>query len=494
MESPRGRDVIYFRVGNAESRSRGQPLVTPLGSGDWQDEWKRIRPGLDQLDLTEGAIFPAPFRRAFQTDHHSLHGGPRSGPVGCWIVTGMAVVVCPWRCYPLLDDVPAYKHFHSPAPRGAKPRNVSPLSIGHVALVLATAVCTAHANTQDLSQVPFADEAAKDVTADGFAFVELRTERASYFVGEPIHVAFRFGFDEELFKNNLIPLFRPSMDVPVQLEVPWLDQLPNATLQSESESAQKEGKSFVLNSGLTRARAVDDSRVDGRRLRSFEIERTWLATNPGELSLPQVRLRFAYATRFGERALQDNSAQDRVEAIVRSAARNLTILPLPESGRPAGFFGAVGRLTLRSEVSAREIDLNSSVKLTLSIEGDGNLESFEAPRFDPVEGWRMQGSVEHRSRRLRTIEYDLAPTSERSMRLPQVAFSYFDTTPPAGYRTLESEAIAITVRAPEKQAHKPSVTETKSAPSAKPRIWPYPAVIVVIIAVAVGRRRRRARK
>ncbi len=371
---------------------------------------------------------------------------------------------------------------------------MSSLFTWHAALVLIAAVCTAQANTQDLAQAPFADEAAKDVTADGFAFVELRTERASYFVGEPIHIALRFGFDEELFKSNLIPLFRPSMDVPVQLEVPWLDRLPNATLQSESESAQKEGKSFVLNSRLTHARTVDDTRVDGRRLRSFEIERTWFATNSGELVLPETRLRFAYATRFGERALQDNSAQDRVEAIVRSAARSLTILPLPESGRPAGFFGAVGRLTLRSEVSAREVDLNSSVKLTLSIEGDGNLESFEAPRFDPVEGWRVQGSVEHRSRTLRTIEYDLAPTSEHSMRLPQVAFSYFDTTPPACYRTLESEAIAITVRAPERQPDEPKVEKTNSAPSARPRIWPYPAVIAVIIAVAIGRRRRRARK
>ncbi len=371
---------------------------------------------------------------------------------------------------------------------------MSPIFTWHTGLVLLAAVGTAHATPQDLGQEPFADEAAKDVTADGLASVELLTERANYFVGEPIHVSLRFAFDEELFKSNLIALFRPSMDVPVQLEVPWLDQLPNATLLEESEPAQKAGKTFVLNSTLTRARAVDDTRVDGRRLRSFEIERSWLATNPGELVFPQVRLRFAYATRFGERALQDNSAQDRVEAIVRSAARSVTIMPLPESGRPAGFFGAVGRLTLRSEVNAREIDLNSSVKLTLSIEGDGNLESFEAPRIDPVEGWRVHGSVEHRSRTLRTIEYDLAPTSERSTRLPQIAFSYFDTTPPACYRTLESEAIAITVRALERQADKPQATEKQPEPSARRRIWLYPAVIGVVIAVAIGWRRRGARK
>ena len=379
---------------------------------------------------------------------------------------------------------------------------MSSLSTWHAALLLIGAVGAApiaiqHLGQnlgQDLGPAAFADAAAKDVTADGFAFVELWTERASYFVGEPIRVALRFGFDEELFKSNLIPLFRPSMDVPVQLEVPWLSALPNATLQSEAEVASKDSKSFVLNSSLDRARAIEETRVDGRAWRSFEIERTWFATNFGELVLPEVRLRFAYATRFGERALQDNTAQDRTEAIVRSAARSLTILPLPDTGRPAGFFGAVGRLTLRSEVSAREIELNSSVKLTLSIEGDGNLESFEAPRIDPVEGWRVQGSVEHKSRTLRTIEYDLAPTSDRSKRLPQVSFSYFDTTPPGSYRTLESEAIAITVRASGENAGTPSAVKTKPAPDPLPRIWPYPAVMIALLAIVIVRKRRRARR
>jgi hypothetical protein len=301
---------------------------------------------------------------------------------------------------------------------------------------------------QDVPGLPLPAEGARDATDAGYAFAEARTERTTYFAGEPIHVALRFGFDEEFLRTNLVPLFRPPMDVPVQWEVPWIDRLPGAEARRRGERPL-EGKSFVLNEGLARAQELEEPRVDGRRFRVFELRRTYFATAAGELVLPGSRLRFAFATRFGERAFDENAAQDRVEAFVVAPARTLRILALPEESRPADFTGAVGRLALRTELAAAEVELGASVRLSLHVAGDGNLEFFAAPELVADDGWRMLGRIDHPGDGERTIEYDLAPRRPGATRVPQVAFSYFDTTPPASYRTLLSEALPITVRGAE---------------------------------------------
>jgi len=333
--------------------------------------------------------------------------------------------------------------------------------------------------------------AARDVTSSGLALLEVRTERASYFIGEPIHVVLRFGFEQEFLKSNLVALFRPPMDLPVQIVAPWIEELPGAARVATADDAAAGSQSFVLNESLSHARPVDGLAVGGKPMKSFELERTFIAERAGTLNLPQARLRFAFATRFGEALFQDSVAEDRAEAYVLSAARALTILPLPEVDRPAGFSAAVGQFALRTEVSAREIELGASLKLTLHIEGDGNLAHFAAPRLEFADGWRVFGAIDHASRRVRSIEYDLAPLRSGAVRVPQIEFAYFDPSPPAQYRSLLSDSIQVLVRAPagSTATAKPS-GESAAATNWIP--WLVGALLAALLTAAVILRRRRA--
>ena len=343
-----------------------------------------------------------------------------------------------------------------------------------------------------MAQVPLPGQLARDETAAGYASLELRTERSSYFVQEPISVQLRFGFDALNLQDKLVPIFRQPMDLPFQLQAPWLAQLPGALALGEAPLAATDSfKSFVLNDALARARSVEDSRVDGRHFRMFEIERKFLATSAGRLELPESRLRFAYAVLWNEGFATDRVAVDRVEAFVRGVSRTLSILPLPEEGRPENFCGAVGRLALRSELSANEVELGSSLKLALHITGEGNLETFELPRLERIEGWSVNGSTDHRTAEERTIEYDLAPQSALVTRLPQVSFAFFDTTPPASYRTLRTEPAAIMVResAMQARAARPAAT----APPERSRTWIAGLCIAIAVLIGLGVRARRSR-
>ncbi|HTF88386.1 MAG TPA: hypothetical protein VK843_08250 [Planctomycetota bacterium] len=352
-------------------------------------------------------------------------------------------------------------------------------------LLLATILC---GQTLAQAQFPLSSEGALDETELGYATLEIRCERSSYYVQEPIAIVVHFGFEKQIFEEKLVPLFRPPMDISVQVQAPWLANLSGATPlePTETEPAQADGsKTFVLNDALARARPVPDLRVDGREFRSYEFERTFLATAPGSLELPESQLRFAYGTRWNEGYVTDHVLVDRVEAFVRGAGRSLTILPLPETGRPEGFSGAVGRLSLRGETSARDVELGSSLKLVLQISGEGNLEFFDAPRLERIEGWRVNGSTDQKSRALRTIEYDISPESAQVTRLPQVAFSFFDTTPPASYRTLRTDAIPIAVRAAASQANGKQQTGEPTRENAP--AWPIGVAIgFAALAAAIG--------
>src|SRR5262249_33102491 len=152
-------------------------------------------------------------------------------------------------------------------------------------------------------------------------------------------------------------------------------------------------------------------------------------------------LRFAYAEHFRDDFVNGRTALDRTESTVRGAPLALEILALPEDGRPLEFTGAVGRFTLSATAQPRELALGQSLKLVLEIEGEGDLDSLQAPRLDGLEGFHVQGSLAERTARGLTATYELVPTDATVAAVPPIRFAFFERTPPAGYRTVSTAPI-----------------------------------------------------
>ena len=74
---------------------------------------------------------------------------------------------------------------------------------------------------------------------------------------------------------------------------------------------------------------------------------------------------------------------------IHSAPLQLTVLPLPEEGRPADFSGAVGQFEL--DVVAAPVALNAGdpVTITSTIRGTGTFESITPPAIAPASGLRV---------------------------------------------------------------------------------------------------------
>ena len=294
--------------------------------------------------------------------------------------------------------------------------------------------------SEDLDVPTLSVDGARDVTAEGFAFLELATPRDTYFVHEPIPLSLRFGFEERFFRDNLVSLFRRELDVPVQVQASWLRDLPG---ELDPPASGRVRQSFALDDRVAYAERVDGPRPDGRRFAALEIERSYLPTEAGELVISRPLLRFAYGTRFREDFGSGRVAVDRQDAFVRGGELTLTIQALPDEGRPPEFSGAVGRFSIEAEADPRDLRLGESLKLVLRIEGPGDPKLFGPPRLDGLEGFRDYGRIDDEGRTVRTVTYDLAPAHERVDEVPPIPFTFFDPDPPAGYRPVQTRPTTI---------------------------------------------------
>ena len=63
-------------------------------------------------------------------------------------------------------------------------------------------------------------------------------------------------------------------------------------------------------------------------------------------------------------------------------------LPTPIEA-PDEFAGAVGRFEIFAEVDATTVPMNESVQMSVTIEGEGNIDALPDPKWTEFEGWRV---------------------------------------------------------------------------------------------------------
>jgi len=349
-----------------------------------------------------------------------------------------------------------------------------------------------------LAQLPARADPARDATGEGIAFVELTTERREPWVHERTRLRVRFGVAEDFLAERAVQPFRQRLDVPVQLVAPWVETFPGARVAVRPDETGRASSTLALNGDVGSVQRVDDRVVDGRPFRSFELGLELVAATPGDLELPAPVLALAYATRFEASLLDDRVAVDRTDVFVRGDPLVLSVLPLPEDGRPLDFSGAVGRVSLRAELEERVVRLGESLMLVLTIEGVHDPAALAVPRWRELGPFRVLGVLSETTPAARVLTLDLAPASERARQIPSLELPYFDPGPPGAYRTARTEPIDVVVRpAEEPDGGVASAAEAPAregaAPSSRlPVRLLATALVVILVAGLLLLARRRA--
>jgi len=128
---------------------------------------------------------------------------------------------------------------------------------------------------------------------------------------------------------------------------------------------------------------------------------------------------------------------------------SMTILPLPEEGKPADFTGAVGNFTFRVEVNPRKLKVGDPVTLKMTVGGDGSFNTVMPPKTDFGSDFKTYEPRVSQKGGNKIFEQVLMPTTKAVKEIPAISFSFFDPDRKK-YRTITTEPVPVEVAKPEK--------------------------------------------
>lgn len=196
-------------------------------------------------------------------------------------------------------------------------------------------------------------------------------------------------------------------------------------------------------------------------------ERAIFPLAPGRLVIPPARLVYAMPLSY--------SFFSREESFeLHSDSVSVVVLEPPLEGRPAGWNGAVGALTVATRVDTADARVGDAVRLTVSVAGRGNVKLFPRPRLD-LPGATLVPAGERVSlsgdsldvRGVKEFDWLLTPLREGRLVLPQLRYPYFDPDS-RGYGIARAPALALHIAPGSLAAAEPG--ENSRAP------WPVRSV------------------
>lgn len=138
--------------------------------------------------------------------------------------------------------------------------------------------------------------------------------------------------------------------------------------------------------------------------------------------------------------------------VVSAGAKTINVRPLPESSKPEGFTGAVGKFNFTVTPSKTTLKNGEGLDLIVSAQGTGNLKLFTLPKpvvpnalemYDPVHDEQVTNSLNGMSGRI-TDKYTIVPQYRGKYAIKPMQFSYFDLST-GTYKTITSKEIMIDV-------------------------------------------------
>ncbi|HID30643.1 MAG TPA: protein BatD [Desulfobacterales bacterium] len=131
---------------------------------------------------------------------------------------------------------------------------------------------------------------------------------------------------------------------------------------------------------------------------------------------------------------------------------DLQVVPLPETGRPAGFSGLVGTYQIESRLVPSEIKAGESATLTVVLKGRGNVNripDLEMPELPGTKVYADQPVFETEADTdglsgSKTMKWAIVPEKEGPYKIPPLSVSFFDTTAEK-YRIVKTSSLSLSV-------------------------------------------------
>jgi hypothetical protein len=195
--------------------------------------------------------------------------------------------------------------------------------------------------------------------------------------------------------------------------------------------------------------------VNGKPYSVVELKTALFPVSPGRLTIGPAALEcrvqdFMSGDPFSS-FFEDFFSSNR-PVTLRSDPLAISILPLPESGRPLHFKGDVGRYEITAALDKSEAQVHEPVTLTVTVSGEGNIKSISGPALPPLSGFKTYETLsslniskaDYRVQGSKVFKTVLKPDVSGRLEVPPISFSYFDPRAKS-YKTTSTSALALKV-------------------------------------------------
>lgn len=300
---------------------------------------------------------------------------------------------------------------------------------------------------------------------DQVGWAEIVLPKQTAYVGEALPVELRLYVDSRV-------RWRPESMPDLEGEGFTKTKIP----EPRQEQARKDGRDFDV---LVFRTAITPSRAGKVRIGPADIV--------FNASIPRARAARP-SSPFDDEFFQD-FFNDPLGAFGRAEQRKATaqaveldVKPLPTTGRPPSFAGAVGKYSIAASGSPNRVNVGDPLTMKVEITGTGNFDRVTAPAVSESAGWRaypssaqFQPEDEIALRGTKTFETAVIPL-EKKTEMPRFEFSYFDPATEK-YVVLKTDSIPLTVEGEAKIAAPPAASprvQTETRPSASTPPPPTP--------------------
>lgn len=155
---------------------------------------------------------------------------------------------------------------------------------------------------------------------------------------------------------------------------------------------------------------------------------------------------------------------------LKSAELPISVLSLPQEGKPDGFDGALGNFQLEVEATPLQVKAGDPITLKMTVKGSGNFDTVKPAKLQSKEGFKVYDPQVKQEISEKIFEQVLIPDSEKVTQVPQINFSFFNTQT-GQYQVLTHNAIPITVnRAEEGQTKLVELSPASQAAGPQPQV------------------------
>ena len=182
--------------------------------------------------------------------------------------------------------------------------------------------------------------------------------------------------------------------------------------------------------------------INGKSFLVTEIKQALFPTRKGTLEIGPATIQCDVAIRQRRRGFFDDPFFDdsffgfsRTEPrVLHSKPITVKVKPLPAEGKTPLFSSLVGDFNIATSISKRQLEAGDTTTLTITIQGTGNIRDAHSPELPSLAHFKIYDDKPTLTTRTSgdtfggtlTIKKALVPLKEGRLKVPSLAFTYFD--------------------------------------------------------------------